>query len=410
MTIAPGNESKTSPWLTVWFKPGDTIERVLAGNPRGSLLLLAGLGMASSAVGTIMGAGFAAVLLDWRFLAMILLGGFVGGVILLYVNGLFFGLSGRLIGGRASQAQMRAALAWGLVPSIVGLVIWLAALIGLAASGSASQPTPGALMLLPSAISPVTGLWTLVATVLMVRRVQAFGVFRAVLNVVIGSSLGALLIAMSIRTFLFQPFNIPASSMVPTVLVGDYIFVAKYSYGYSRYSLPFSPPLFSGRIFASEPQRGDVVVFNLPKDDSVVYIKRVVGLPGDRVQMINGLININGKAIDRERAEDFVDPEDGSRIRRWREILPNGVSYYALDLMDNGFLDNTQVFDVPPGHYLVLGDHLDNSTDSRVLSQVGYVPFENLVGRAEIIFFSIDPASGKEPTTIRYERIGTRIR
>ena len=125
--------------------------------------------------------------------------------------------------------------------------------------------------------------------------------------------------------------------------------------------------------------------------------------------MINGMIHINDKPVDRERVEDFVD-DDGSRIRRWREILPNGVSYYALDLSDNGFLDNTQVFTVPPGNYFVLGDDLDNSTDSRVLSAVGYVPFENLVGRAEFIYFSIDRHSGNRQPAIRYERIGIAIR
>src|SRR6266480_3515587 len=182
----------------------------------------------------------------------------------------------------------------------------------------------------------------------------------------------ALIIAVVIRTFLFQPFNIPSGSMEATLLVGDYLFVSKYSYGYSHYSLPFSPPLFSGRILAREPQRGDVVVFRLPKDDSVDYIKRVIGFPGDRIQMIGGLLHINGQPV-----------------KRGRETLPNGVSYTTLDRIENGVYDDTPVYTVPPGHYFMMGDNRDNSTDSRVLSQVGYVPFENLVGRAEIIFFSI---------------------
>src|SRR6202790_1415454 len=190
----------------------------------------------------------------------------------------------------------------------------------------------------------------------------------------------ALIIALVIRTFLFQPFNIPSGSMEETLLVGDYLFVSKYSYGYSHYSLPFSPPLFSGRIWSASPQRGDVVVFRLPKDDSVDYIKRVVGLPGDRIQMKEGQLYINGTAVTRERLPDFAGgdscgSEPGAGIKRWRETLPNGVSYETLDCVDNGFYDNTIAYTVPPGHFFMMGDNRDNSTDSRVLSAVGYVPF-----------------------------------
>ena len=201
----------------------------------------------------------------------------------------------------------------------------------------------------------------------------------------------ALIIALVIRTVLFQPFNIPSGSMKATLLVGDYLFVSKYSYGYSHFSLPFSPPIFSGRIFASQPDRGDVVVFRLPKDTSTDYIKRVIGLPGDKIQMVDGVLHINGQAIKREASPAFVEAEEGlpaAPVRRWKETLPNGVSYHVLDLVENGFADNTQVYSVPPGEYFMMGDNRDNSTDSR-FSQVGTVPFENFIGRAKIIFFSV---------------------
>ncbi|CAA0091083.1 Signal peptidase I [Starkeya nomas] len=228
----------------------------------------------------------------------------------------------------------------------------------------------------------------------------------------------AFLIAILIRTFLFQPFNIPSGSMKETLLVGDYLFVSKFSYGYSRFSLPFSPPLFDGRILGSTPNRGDVVVFKLPRDESTDYIKRVIGLPGDEIQMIGGVLHINGQPVKREDAGYWMDDEGGGRVervKRWTETLPNGVSYYTLDLVDNGFYDNTPVYKVPANHYFMMGDNRDNSTDSRVLSQVGYVPYENLIGRAQVIFFSVKEGDAawqfwKWPWTVRWDRIFSFVR
>jgi signal peptidase I len=217
------------------------------------------------------------------------------------------------------------------------------------------------------------------------------------------------------RTFLFQPFNIPARSMMPTFLVGDYFFVSKYTYGYSQFTWPFSSQPFSGRIWRSDPARGDVIAFFSPKDNSTVYVKRVVGLPGDRIQMKQGLLHINDVPVARERLADFNGGEPcGERVltgtKRWRETLPNGVSYETLDCVDNGFYDNTNSYAVPGGQYFVLGDNRDNSTDSRVLTAMGYVPLENIVGRAAMIFFSAGSATAGATSSLRGERIGLIVR
>jgi len=226
------------------------------------------------------------------------------------------------------------------------------------------------------------------------------------------------IIAIVIRTILFQPFNIPSGSMKATLLVGDYLFVSKYSYGYSHYSLPLSPPLFSGRLLVfSKPARGDVVVFRLPRDDTTDYIKRVIGLPGDTIQMVDGVLHINGKPVKRERIKDFIDTDEGRpavHVRRWRETLPNGVSYTTLDLPYNLQSDNTDVYHVPPGDYFMMGDNRHNSTDSR-FPQVGYVPFENIIGRAQIIFFSVQEGDRawevwRWPWSVRWSRLFTLVR
>jgi signal peptidase I len=222
----------------------------------------------------------------------------------------------------------------------------------------------------------------------------------------------ALIIAGVIRSFLFQPFNIPSGSMEDTLLIGDYLFVSKATYGYSRYSFPFGIIPFQGRFAVmSEPQRGDIVVFKFPPDNSTDYIKRLIGLPGDRVQMKDGVLYINDVAVPKEKIDDYVETIGGEprNIPRYRETLPNGVSYEVLDRDPQGNLDNTQVFVVPEGHYFMMGDNRDNSADSRV--DVGYVPFENFVGKAQIIFFSTNGEARiweiwKWPFAIRYERVG----
>ncbi len=231
----------------------------------------------------------------------------------------------------------------------------------------------------------------------------------------------ALLIALVIRTFAFQPFNIPSGSLIPTLLVGDYLFVSKYAYGYSKHSFPFSAVPINGRIWGSEPKRGDIAVFKLPRDGETDYIKRVIGLPGDRVQVLDGLLRINGVPVKKVAAEPMTTVDAFGRlvkVPQYTETLPNGVSYHVIEREgDTGYYDNTKEYLVPPGHYFMMGDNRDNSTDSRDQSSngVGFVPYENFVGRAEMIFFSIDEGARpweiwKWPTEARWGRIFQKVR
>jgi signal peptidase I len=237
----------------------------------------------------------------------------------------------------------------------------------------------------------------------------------------------ALIIALVIRTLLFQLVSIPSGSMKATMLIGDYVLVSKFNYGYSRYSLPFGPPLFSGRAFPSLPRRGDIIVFRSPTDESTDLVKRTIGLPGDRIEVKGGIVHINGTAVKRERVADFVgeDPcrelpafAEMARVPRWRETLPNDVSYDTLDCpltptdLD---VDNTPIYNVPAEHFFMMGDNRHRSLDSRFLQDVGYVPFENLIGRAQVVVFSF--AEGETawqfwrwPWSLRWGRLGTLVR
>ncbi|HEX6860476.1 MAG TPA: signal peptidase I [Caulobacteraceae bacterium] len=205
----------------------------------------------------------------------------------------------------------------------------------------------------------------------------------------------ALLIALVLRILLFQPFTIPSASMEPTLLEGDYIIVSKYSYGYSRHSIPFSPPIFDGRIFERAPHRGDIIVFKLPRDGHTDYIKRLIGLPGDRIQVREGALYVNGKAVTRERLGPAAIETDYGftrQVMRYEEHLGTH-DYTTFDFGPDGDVDNTEVFVVPENHYFFMGDNRDNSLDSRVppeLQGVGMVPEENLVGKAQLILLSWD--------------------
>ena len=206
----------------------------------------------------------------------------------------------------------------------------------------------------------------------------------------------ALVIALIIRSFLFQPFYIPSSSMEPNLLVGDRLFVSKYSYGYSRHSLPFSPKIYDKKILNKPPQRGDIIVFKTPADNRTDYIKRLIGLPGDTIQIIEGELYLNGIKIKREKIEKMIEINCGNLILNYdfyKETLPSGISYVAVYRSD-GSMKNTDKFIVPEDQYFFMGDNRDCSKDSRFLGSVGYVNEINLVGKAQLIFFSNDKKSG----------------
>lgn len=226
----------------------------------------------------------------------------------------------------------------------------------------------------------------------------------------------AILIAVTIRTFLFEPYKIPSGSMYPTLQVGDFLFISKYTYGYSKHSFPFSFPNFDGRIWEDLPQRGDVVVFKYPGDNKTDYIKRIIGLPGDKVQVKNGRLYINDVIAPREEVgkytidEYVIMPVD---FMEYRETLPEGKSYNILELSDNvRGIDNTIEFEIPSGNYFMMGDNRDNSNDSR--KDVGFVPLENIEGKARFLFYSHDDtAVWYNPISwfkaIRWERLFNKI-
>jgi signal peptidase I len=227
----------------------------------------------------------------------------------------------------------------------------------------------------------------------------------------------ALMIAIIIRSLFIQPFYIPSSSMEPNLLVGDRLFVTKYSYGYSKHSLPFSPPLFKGRLIFSSPARGDVVVFKTPSDNRTDYIKRLIGLPGDKIQFIDSNLYINNvevlKSKIKQKDKIFCGKQN-INVVAFEELLSNGKKYNTVYVKDNSF-QNSDIFEVPEDHYFFLGDNRDCSKDSRFLTSVGYVKKENLVGKAQFIFFSSDKSIGsifsfwKWNKSLRFERFFKKI-
>ncbi len=227
----------------------------------------------------------------------------------------------------------------------------------------------------------------------------------------------ALIIAVTIRSLIIQPFYIPSSSMEPTLLVGDRLFVTKYTYGYSKHSFPFSPPIFNDRFFFNKPKRGDVVVFKTPADNRTDYIKRLIGVPGDRIRFIDSNLHLNNSEILKSKISKDDIIYCGNRkidVFTFEELLPNGKKYKTVYLKNLTF-QNSDVFIVPEENYFFLGDNRDCSKDSRFLTSVGYVHKDNLVGKAQFIFFSSDINVGsifafwKWNKSVRFERFFKKI-
>ena len=392
-----------SPWLTVWFSPRLTIERLVATRPTYFVGVLLVLSPAAALYNEMARTGIAGALADWRFALVLALASVALGTISYYVGAWIINALGRLLGGRGSLIQTRAAAAWSAPPIILCSVIIL--LLGTLVNNKAVAIASDLLI-------GIFSLWSIVIFLRMLGRVQDFGFWRALFAVLLNLVLAAF-IAIFVRSFFYQPFNIPSRSMMPTLLVGDYIFVSKFAYGYGRYSLPFSLLPISGRILPSQPERGDVVVFRVRKQNAD-FVKRVIGLPGDRVQMKQGLLYLNDTPVERERvAENGSDNDDAcglaapATIKRWRETLPNGVSYETIDCFEGGRLDNTNVSTVPPGQFFVLGDNRDNSTDSRIF---GSVRFEDMIGHVRVIYYSRESGESGVTPHARTERIGMVVR
>jgi signal peptidase I len=310
-----------------------------------------------------------------------------------YLTAAFARFAARLLGGVSTGAQVRAALAWGAVPLAWGVAISVPLFLLRAQMGREALQDAAAALLWVAII------WSFIVTVAMLMEVEKLSAPRALAAYAGAVLFLALAVGVPFRAFLWQPFSTPSDAGAPTLIAGDQFFASKYAYGYSRHSFPYSPALFAGRIFFTGPERGDLVVFKSPADGSTDYVKRVVGLPGDRIELTAGVLSINGVPVKRERVEDRLERTSCGvqPVHVYRETLPGGRSYLTQKVSETceryalGIKDSMEAFEMPAGHYFMLGDNRDNSADSRypVGQGVGLVPEDNLIGRAEIIFLSV---------------------
>ena len=383
--------SRVTPWISVWFRPRKTIDHIVASPSGRYVPLLAGLGGFAGVASFLIQLGVIAEIKDWRFLLGAVLLGALSNIIQLYVTAFVIAWVARKLGSSAPTSDVRAALAWGAMPVIFAGALMVLLVLSWNTGGSvlAARLLSNTLQVILGA----AGLWLIIITTVMLLQILKLGRWRTISVYVVCGLLSPLVVTYAIRMFLFEPFNVLANSMAPTLLTGDYVFASKLQ-------------------FSAVPKPGDVVVFAAPINKST-YLKRVVGLPGDRIQMKSGELLINGVAVTRERLPDYTGDklcgEGTTAVKRWRETLPNGVSYETLDCVENAFYDNTQEFVVPAGQVFVMGDNRDNSTDSRVQQAFGTIPVGNIFGRAGLIFLSRtgDSNSGG---SLRLDRMGMIVR
>lgn len=396
-----GSEGAVNPWLSVWRRPRATILGLAGRQDRRGIILLSTV----AGVALLLGA-LRLPYLHWlaTLAAGVVLGPLVG-LLQLWISGALGAWSGRLLGGQATAAGLRLAFAWSWLPHVASVAVLIAVLLVFRQGASAPSVDDGVAL-----VAALISLLSFVLAVRMIGAIQGFGVVRAILNTIAPSVVAGLL-ALAFRTFLYQPFSIPAGSMLPTLLIGDFVYVDKLAYGLSRYSFPFGPD-FEGRIWPGEPKRGDVVVFAAPDGSGTAYVKRIVGLAGDTVEMKRGTLAINGEDVASASVGSFETIRDGlsESAPAFTETLPGGFSHTVLDSEIDGPLDTAGPFTVPAGHFFVLGDHRDNSVDSRS-REMGFVPFDNLIGRVSIIYFSAGEVALGAPASaafdnIRWSRIG----
>lgn len=380
--------TQISPLFSSLFRPRTTIQKLGGRISLVVLVLLCSLAAAARMIASF-SKGAAIGIVDVPALLLLFCLVALLSLVVVYFCAFLASKFGRWMGGKANPENARAAMAWGSSPSI-----W-AGLIAMAIVVVRPDGEWETWHLAVEILVGVATIWTAVVTIMMLMAVHQFGVIRSTLAYACATLLSVVLLALPVRVFLWQPFDLKSGNLIPTLLPGDHVFVSKSTYGYSRFSFPFHPP-FQGRIFAKLPKRGDLVVFALPQAANTTYIKRIIGLPGETIHLRDGVVYINDKAVPRERIKDYKQIVNGktANLPQYVETLPNGVSHRILDSEPNGPFDNVGPFQIPEGHYFVMGDNRDNSSDSRAKWAVGYVPFENLIGRVEVIYMSVPKGAG----------------